>query len=61
MSPRSAMLVQIALCFKSDGTGMAWVWPLISVGPYMLVKNTGFSTRNIAVRTNIFSGLAIIG
>ena len=58
MGPGSTMLVQVALSFKSDGTGMTWVWPLIGVGPYMLVKNTGFSTRNIAVRANIFSGLA---
>ena len=58
MGPGSTMLVQVTLCFKSDGTRMAWVWPLISVGPYMFVKNTGFSTRNIAVRANIFSGLA---
>ena len=56
MGPGSAMLVQVALSFKGNGTGMTWVWSLISMGPYMLVKNTGFSTRNIAVRTNIFSG-----
>ena len=44
MRSRSAMLVEVALSFESDGTRSTRVWPLIGMGSDVLVQYTGFGT-----------------
>ena len=44
MCSRSAMLVEVALGFESNGTWTTRVWPFIGVGSNVLVQHARFGT-----------------